>query len=310
LRPAAGAGASYAGRRWALPISLDCLALFYDRHQVSRPPASLDELEAAARRATVDASGRHPGDPGFDPARISRWGFFVRADAYWFLPFLWASGGELMDPHAGRVFIDEPTAVGALRRYRDLIKPHQVAPPRPSPSNDYEEQMRRFAEGELAMMVNGPWATAALLARPGFAPGRLGLAPFPGARSGAPASPLSGHGYVVSSCARAPAAAWKLAEALGGVEAQARFAGANSLPPARASAYARPEARTNPFLAGFRTALEAARPRPQHPAIARNYDDFNPAVQAVLLGDASPEEALAGVARAWRRLLGSGAAKP
>jgi arabinogalactan oligomer / maltooligosaccharide transport system substrate-binding protein len=234
---------------------------------------------------------------------VTRWGFFVRADAYWFLPFLWAGGGDLLDPRAGQVFIDQPPAVAALRAYRDLISVHQVAPPHPSPSNDYEEQMRRFADGELAMMVNGPWATSALLGKPAFARGRLGIAPFPRGANGTPASPLSGHGYVVSSCARRADAAWQLAEALSGAEAQAQFARHNALLPALSPAYAHAEARANPFLASFRAALAASRPRPQHPAIARIFDDFNPAVQAVVLGEASAEEALAGVARSWRRLL-------
>ncbi len=308
LLPQARQAARYRGQRWALPASLDCLALLYDRTRIKKPPATLAELVATARAATVDAAGRAATDPGFDPVRTARWGFYVRADAYWFLPFLWAEGGDLLDPESGKVFIDEPRAIAALELYRNLIRVHRVAPPRPSPSNDYEDMLKRFASGQLAMVVNGPWATSALLAEPSFKDrARLGVAPFPRGRAGGPPSPLSGHGLVVSSCARDPGAAWRLASYLASAEAQAEFARANSVHRALASVYERAEVRGSAFVTGFRAALDASRARAQHPAIARIFDDFTPAVQAVLLGDASAAEALGGVARAWRRLLGQSA---
>lgn len=303
--PEARRAARYRGRRWILPANLDCLALFYNRALLQRPPADLAGLVAAARRQTVDAAGRDATNPAFDPTRTTRWGFYVRADAYWFLPFLWAMGGELLDPAQPEVLIDRPEAVRALAFYRDLIR-QRVAPPRPSPSNDYEEQLQLFGSGKLAMMVNGPWVTRALLGLPAFKghADRLGVAPFPVGPSRGPAAPLSGHGWVVSRCAPDPAAAWTLAVGLSDLEAQVTFAVENSLLPSLAAVYADPRVKPNRFVTGFRAALARARPRPQHPVIARIFDDFNPAVQAVLLGDATPEEALAGVARAWRRLLG------
>ena len=296
-------GASrYKGERWILPASLDCLALLYDRRLVKKPPQTLDALVEHARQLTVDAAGHNATEPTFTPSRTVRWGFYVRADAYWFLPFLWARGGRMLETAPARVHIDEPAAVAALAFYRDLIQRYHVAPPRPSPSNDYEDQIQRFGNGTLAMMVNGPWATSSVLKQPAYRdhPDRLGVAPFP---SRTPAAPLSGHGWVVSRCAPDPSAAWALARVLGDVEAQATFAAENALLPALEAAYADPRVKDNRFVQGFKGALARSRPRPQHPAIARIFDDFNPAVQAVVLGDAEPGEALAAVGRAWRRLL-------
>jgi arabinogalactan oligomer/maltooligosaccharide transport system substrate-binding protein len=304
--PQAEAAARYKGRRWVLTSSLDCLALLYNRELVKTPPANLGQLVATARRLTVDDKGRTAESAAFDPTRTVRWGFYIRAEAYWFLPFLWAHDGRLLTLDPPKVHIDEPEAVAALAFYRDLIHRHHVAPPRPSPSNDYEDQMQRFGVGKLAMMINGPWAMSSLLSRPVFRghPERLGVAPFPSGPSRKPAAPLSGHGWVISRCAPDPKAAWALAARLSDVSAQATFARRNSLLPAVEAAYADARVRHNRFVAEFRAALARARPRPQHPAIARIFDDFNPAVQAVILGDADPGLALAGVARAWRRLLG------
>lgn len=301
----ARAASVYRGKRWVLPASVDCLALLYNRTYVAEPPGTVGAFVTEARRQTVDREGRTALDPRFDAATTRRWGFYVRTEAYWFVPFLWASGGRLLEPDEGVVHIDAPEAVAALTLYRDLIRKHRVAPPRPSPSNDYEDQMRRFGAGEVAMIVNGPWATSALLASPAFAadPRQLGVAPFPRGADGKPAAPMSGHGYVVSRCAKDPRAAWALARALAQRDAQLQFARKNALLPALASLYDAPAIRRNRFVKGFRRALRASRARPQHPAIARIFDDFNPAVQAAVIGDATPREALAGVARAWRKLL-------
>jgi len=109
---------------------------------------------------------------------------------------------------------------------------------------------------------------------------------------------------MVSKCARKPAEAWKLAAALAGMEAQVQFAGESHLLPALRAAYHQTAVRSNRLVGDFAAALKQTRGRPRHPAMARIFDDFTPAVQAVLRGDATPAEALDGVARAWRRLLG------
>ncbi len=306
LLPAALEGASYSGKAWLLPASLDCLALLYNRDLVSAPPATIEALIDGARKLTTDSAGRAATDAAFTPGKTVRWGFYVRADAYWFLPFLWAQGGRLLNPARGEVYIDQDASVNALKLYRDLIQVHHIAPPRPSPSNDYEDMMRRFGQGKVAMIVNGPWATRTLLDRPAFKdPKRLGVAPFPRGSTGKPAAPRSGHGFVVSRCAKKRAAAWALAAALSDLQAQVLFARSNSLLPAMTAAYDNVAVKKNPLITGFRDALSGSRARPRHPAMARIFDDFTPAVQAAVLGDATPAEALAGVGRAWRRLLAS-----
>lgn len=304
LLPQARRAAEYLGESWARPANLDCLALFYDRRQITRPPRTLAELIAAAQAVTRDRLDHAASDPGFNVEQVRRWGFYVRSDAYWFLPFLWAGGGDLLDPNTGEIFIDDVAAIEALQLYRDLIHKYKVAPPRPSPADDYEDQMERFSAGELAMMINGPWAMAALLAQPAFKdPGRLGIAPLPAGPGGRAAAPYSGHGYVVSRCSRSPMVAWRVARELSGERAQVEFARRNSLLPTLTAAYEQPGVGQNPFIARFRAALEHARYRPKHPAMARIFDDFTPAVQAVIAGNATPAEALGGVARAWRKLL-------
>lgn len=301
--------AQYRGKAWVWLHSVDGLALLYNRKLVPKPPATLDELVRLGRELTTDRQGRHPGQPGFDASAPARWGFYIRADGYWFLPFLWAFGGDLLQPAEGRIQIADPRAIAALRYYRDLARVHHIAPPHLRLSNDYEDQLQRFGRGELAMMVNGPWATAAIIKQPAFRQrAQLGVAPFPRGVAARSAAPLSGHGFVVSRCSKEPERAWRLVAALASARTQARFAAEAGLLPALSAAYDDPRVRAAPLIGAFRKALAHGRTRPQHAVMGRIFDDFSPAVQAVLLGDASPREALRGVARAWARLLGLSAA--
>src|SRR5262249_5235682 len=59
--------------RTALAHSEDGLALLWNRALVAEPPRSMDELDRVAAAATQGG----------------RYGFYVRGDAYWFLPFLY-----------------------------------------------------------------------------------------------------------------------------------------------------------------------------------------------------------------------------
>jgi maltose-binding protein MalE len=108
---------------------------------------------------------------------------------------------------------------------------------------------------------------------------------------------------VISRCTKHPHLAWKLAIALSSLEAQVEFAAANNLLPALEAAYRDPRVKHNHIVTAFRQALSQSQFRPQHQLIARIFDDFTPAIQAVILGDATPEEALSGVARSWQRLF-------
>ncbi len=303
--PEARRAARYRGKRWMLPASVDCLALLHNTDLVPTPPATLDQLVAKARRLTLDTKGRSAEEQGFQVTAAKQWGFFVRAEAYWFLPFLWSEGGALLDPSTRRIFINDPPAVRALKRYSDLVRVAHAGPPNSSPSDDYEEMTQLFGNGRVAMIVNGPWAISSLLKQPAFQNAeKLGIAPFPVGAKGAHLAPFSGHGYMVSQCARDPGRAWQLAAALAGMEAQVRFARVNYLLPALRAAYHQPGVRDNRFVSAFASAFKQTRRRPRHPAMARIFDDFTPAVQAVLRGDAQPAEALDGVARSWRRLIG------
>jgi ABC-type glycerol-3-phosphate transport system substrate-binding protein len=266
----------YRGETWALPHSLDGLAVVYRPDAVAGvawPAATLDELEAAARALT----------------RPGRWGLGLRVDGYWLVAWLRAAGADVADGTTGRSGIDGAEAVAAVERFAALLGPGGVSPPPPPPGAEEGSEARRFTSGALAALVTGPWAL------PELAGPRLdgvAVAPLPGA-------PLGGQLLVVPRCARDAAAGWALAAELTDPKLTAAWSRRTGMIPATADGLAGGGAVSQQFHA----ALAAARPLPRHPMSAWLFDDLNPALSAVVAGDATAEEAIAGVRRAWARLM-------
>ena len=276
---------AYRGERYGLPQSHDGLALIHRRGaleeaRVPWPPATLGALEAAAHQLT--RPGRH--------------GLGVRVDGYWFIGFLRASGGELLDPDRRTIAIDRPEAHEALRRFARLFGEEGVAPPLAAPGDEARDAVSRFRAGRLAVVMDGPWALWHLS---GGAVDELAVTPFPRGPGGAPSAPRGGQVYAVPRCADRAAAAWQLALELTAPAVQVSWARRFGVVPTTEAGLAG----APPVVQEFHRALEAARPLPRHPAAAELFDDLTPAIEAAVVGDASAEEVLAGVARAWRRML-------
>jgi len=280
--PEAAELASYRGVRRALPQALDGLALLHRKEAVAGvawPPTTLGELEAAAHALTVE--GRQHG-------------LGVRVDGYWFLPFLLAAGGRLYDPGSGALGLDDPIGREALVRFARLFA--TVAAPPPAPQDAAREAVEDFRRGRVAIQMDGPWAVWELS---GGAIDTIEVTPFPRAPDGGPAAVRGGQLYVVPRCARQPARAWRLALALTDPVLQGEWARRfGTVPTTRAGLE-----RGGRVAGEFYRALQAARVLPRHAITAEIFDDLTPAIEAVVVGDASAEEALAGVRRGWERLL-------
>ncbi len=282
--PEADELARYDGEAYALPQTLDGLALVY-REQDLRgagrlwPPESLDDLETVARRLS----------------QRDRGGLSLRADGYWYIAFLRSAGGRFPDPLAGRLGIDEPAAEEALARMGALFA-DGAAGPSPAGGASGREIARSFRAGEVTIAVEGPWLARALAGDDDL--GSLSVAPFPRAGD-EPAAPRGGQLLAVPTCAAEPEEAWKLARDLTDPALQAPWAQRfGAVPTTRAGLED-----GGPLARAFYRALGDAAPLPRHPLTAELFDDLTPAVRAAVWGDATAAEALAGVARGWSRLV-------
>jgi len=287
--PASLAYAAYQDHLWGVPQVTDCLALFYNKQLVGTPPQTLDELVEMGQSLT---------SPG------QQYAFFYRGDPYWFTPFIWAFGGDLIDSESLEVKIDQPEAVAALQFLIDLRNKHKIVPPSVDFANDYENMMIGFKNGQYTMIINGPWSTADVLDGPEFKdhPENFGITRIPSGPAGY-GSPVGGHNYVISADTQKLFASWDLVEFLSRPEHQARFALQNNLLPTRQSTYTLPSVRENPIIQSFKYVLDAANTRPVIPQSGAIFIDLKPAYQAALLGEKSPQAALSEVKQAWQVLL-------
>lgn len=256
----------------ALPETIDGLVVVRDA--AAPPPASPSVADlVAAAHAAKHAERKYP--------------LGLRVDGYWFEPWLRARGGELWPAARGEPSLGPQGSraqTDALAEFAHLFG--EVAAPPPPSGEEAPEELRLWTSHDVAYWVTGPWQIGALRDRE-----RLVISPLAGA-------PRGGQLLVVPRCAKDPAAGWKLAAVLTSVEVSERFADAFATVPTHEAALAA----SPPLVQQIYAALQSARPLPHDPLTPLLFDDLNPALAAVVAGDATPEEAIEGVRRSWQRL--------
>ena len=95
---------AFEGKTYAVPQVTDTLGLFYNKELLDKAgvevPTTFDELKKASARIEkkTDASG-----------------FYLRGDdPYWFLPYLYGEGGDMVDAKTKKITIDDGPAADAF----------------------------------------------------------------------------------------------------------------------------------------------------------------------------------------------------
>lgn len=290
----------WQGGTYAVPQVTDALALLYNVSMFEEAnvevPATMDEFVAAGETLQTEL--------GLESA------FYMRGDAYWLQPFLWAFGGGLFEADAdgqvSELLVNNEGSVAGLEfLLNDVLG--TIAPAEVDFPNDYNNAMTAFKEGDVAMIINGPWSTADVLSGTEFTDAEnLGVAVIPAGPGGDKGSPIGGHSYVayagMDEAKQACAVEFMLY--LSSAENQARLATELNLLPTRLSAYELPAVAESRLIADFGTVIENATARPVVPEGGAIYTEFGPNFQAAWTGDKSPQQALDDVAAAWTTLLG------
>ena len=246
----------------ALPQTVDGLFVIRDEATPAPAGASIDELVAATRAV------RHAGRP--NPLGL-------RVDGYWFVPWLRSEGADLGA-------IENAGAVHALATFAALFG--ELAPPPPPAGGEAPDEIRRWTGHEIAYWVTGPWQLGALRDRDRLQVSALAHAP------------RGGQLLVVPNCAKRPGEGWRLAAELTAIDVERKFAEAFAAVPSRKAALdAAP-----PLVHAEYAALRAAEMLPRSRQTPLLFDDLNPAIAAVVFGDATAREAIDGVRRGWHRL--------
>ena len=282
---------TYQGKIWGIPQVTDVLALLYNKRLLKEaghdnPPTTLAEME----QLVADVK-----------AKLGIEGFYMRGDAYWYLCFLWAFGGDLVDKDRN-MYINDEHSLNALEYF--VSQKDKLFPGNTDFANDYNDAMTLFKEGKTAMIINGPWATADILSGKEFQDAaNLGVAVFPKGPNGQQGAPVGGHNYIISADTKFPKEAYTFIEFINQTKYQARFAAQNNLMPSRLSAYKTPEVESNPIIQGFLAQMEFGRNRSVLPESALLLTPMTPNIRAAWRGDKTPKQALDDIAAEWKALL-------
>jgi ABC-type glycerol-3-phosphate transport system substrate-binding protein len=234
-------------RMYGLPYDGETTGLFYrtdlfEAAGITAPPTTWEELEAAAQALTTD------GQYGYI--------MFAPEAAYYWYPYLWQNGGELLSQDGTTILFNSDAGKEAAEFYVGLV---QYSPPDYLNSNSYDGRVA-FATGQVAMYVAGAWFASVIQDEYPDITGQWDAAPLP--EKVRCATTIAGDALVIPEQGQNRDAAWKWIEFLSAPQNMALWAlgmpgEEGSVLPPRISLLEDPNVFTlNPILEGFAEQME------------------------------------------------------
>lgn len=288
--PQAAASTKYDDKTYAVPQVIDSLGIFYNKKLFKdagvEVPTTIDELKTVSK-AIKDKTGKT--------------GMYLRGDdAYWFLSFLYGEGGDLVDAKGKTVTVDSPAGVKAMEVVKDLVDSGAA---KTDATDGWENMQAAFKGGDVAMMINGPWAIADTYAGPQFKDkANLGVAPVPAGSAGQGA-PQGGHNLGVYAGSKNLDASYAFVEYMSSAESQAKITTELNLLPTRTSVYSRPEVAQNEIVGFFKPVVDKAIERPWIPETGSLFAPLVTEYTKVLTGQTTPEKGVKTTGDSYRKLL-------
>ncbi|WP_330318084.1 extracellular solute-binding protein [Streptomyces platensis] len=288
--PQAVGSTKFKGKTYAAPQVIDTLGLFYNKKLLKdagvEVPKTFDELAKAAKKIK---------------AKTGATALYLRGDdPYWFLPYLYGEGGDMVNARDKVVEIDDGAGVRAFKTIKNLVDSKAAVT---DATDGQENQLKALKDGTVAMAVDGPWDIEGARAGKAFKDKKnLGVAPVPGG-STAQGSPQGGWNLSVYAGSKNLQASYAFVKYMSSAEVQQQTNEKLSLLPTRKSVYEVPAVKSNEMVQFFKPAVDGA---VQRPWIAEGNSLFEPVkvqMNKVLTGAASPEQAAKATGDAYRKLL-------
>ncbi|MBI2895847.1 MAG: extracellular solute-binding protein [Deltaproteobacteria bacterium] len=258
------------GDLYGLPLAFKSLVLYFNPLLVRAAPRTTDDLIATARRATR----RDRGVFGL---------VYESQVVYHTVPWITGFGGALFGRDGPRLATAENARAFAFARRLGVEEGVMPADPTSALVGDL------FNRGKAAMVVNGPWFLGDL--RDGT-PYRLGTLPVV-SDTRLPARPfLTVEAIMLTTCARDPASAARVARALTQGQSAIVRALQGLQPVAWSAAWNDPRVAGHHALSVFRRQLDATVAMPNDPRMASVWEPAARALRKVMRGDAEPIAAL------------------
>jgi maltose/maltodextrin transport system substrate-binding protein len=275
---AAWAAFTYRGQTWGYPLAIETIGLIYNKALVPTPPASFEQLIEIDRQLKAQGKG------------AILWAY---NNSFFSWPLLAGPGGFVfgrtsqgdLDPK--QIGVNTPGAVVGAQMLDRLIRDGHM----PKGAR-YSEMEGAFARGQVAMMINGPWAWDNVK-KVGI---DFGVAPIPSI-AGKPGKPFVGVlGCMITAPSKIKDVAREFIEnhllslsALKTISADVPLG-----VPANKTYYA--ELSSDTRIAATMANARAGEPIPNIPEMGRFFPAIDAALEAITNGRQSPKDALDGAA--------------
>ena len=255
-------GMKVDGKIYGIPLLFKAVALYYNKDKVATAPKTTDELMAAVKSGKTIVQNQN---------------------GYHLYGWSGAFGGKLMDD-TGKCVADQAGWADAMQYLVDLKKAGGKF------ETDGGKADTSFRQGQVDMIVNGPWVLADYKKDLGA---KLGVAPMPAGPKGK-ASPLTGvDGWYINPNSKNIDAAVNLGFALSDQNAQKTYADVAGDVPVRTDVTT-----TDPLVKSFAEASATGFPRPQTKEFGNYWGPFGDSITKIIEGKADPKTGVSDACKA------------
>jgi multiple sugar transport system substrate-binding protein len=294
--PGFRAAGDFGNSMFALPVDGETTGLFYrtdlfEEAGIDGPPTTWEEFEDTAAKLTNEAD--------------KQYGFIVFAPeaAYYWYPFLWQAGGDLLSDDGQEIVFDSPEGQEAAEFYVGLRK---YSPADYLNSNSWDGRVT-FATGKVAMYMAGSWFGGEMKFSFPQINGKWDVAPLPEGPAGC-ATTLAGDYLAITDQSQNKDAAWLWIQYLSeedNLKTWTYGSKTSTLLPPVASLLDDPDlTKFNPWLQGFadnmKCAVTSNVTQPKWPQVEQK---LNENLGAAFYGDVSAVDALEKTAEEGQDLL-------
>ncbi len=279
---------TYEDSMYGLPFNGESTGLFYrtdmfEAAGIDGPPATWEEFEQTAAALT-------------DPAQ-NQYGTIIFAPeaAYYWYPWLYQAGGDLLDED-GNILFTSDEARTAAEYYVGLA---EYSPPDYLNSNSYDARTA-FIEGQVGMYVNGAWFAGVLQSEAPQIDGKWATAPLPSGPAGCKTTIAGDALIMVANNENSDAetdAAWLLIEYLSQPDILAEWTygseDGTNLPPLTSLLEGPDLVEQKPILEGFAELMKCGvASTVSNPKFPRVEEVLNTELGNAIFGEQSADEAL------------------
>lgn len=236
--------ASYGGKLYGYPKSVETYALLYNKDLVKEPPKTWDDVIAFSKT--------------FNDKANKKYGIMWEVKTlYYNYMFVGAQGGYMFGKNGtdpGDIGLNNDGAVAGYKYFQSLrdILPVKVE------DLTYDVKTQLFQQGKVAFNIDGTWSLGSFKGKLNF-----GVAPIPDLPGGKKAVSYSGvRSYYVNSYTKYPNAAKLFASFVTSKENALRNFQMTGILPANAEAAKDPSIASDPLLGGFIKQFESSVPMP------------------------------------------------